>query len=155
MRKSDVITAVILMTRASDLGWLSGQKQRINASALATALMAADRDAKILARLHLDECNGDHEKCRACDGTGSRPTIGRQTVNCQMCKGTGRKTAEEIDKLARKRDRLEVQIVHRLQSVGILATIERDPRGGPVRLYTDDAYLRRDEPFVVLPMGGR
>lgn len=149
-RKSDIFTAVILMARASDGGWLSGQTQRIGARQIAVTLAEVNRDATRLARLHLDECNGDHEKCQACEGNGARN--GRP---CSICKGTGRKTDKEIAKLISLRDRLEVKILHKLKSIGILASIERDPRGGPVRVYTDSTYQRRDESICVLPMEGR
>lgn len=150
MKRIDVWATLIKLTRAADLEWLSGGT-RPSVTFLVTALDNVNRIARTLERMHTDECNGDHEKCQTCKGEGK----GYKGFPCNACHGWGRRTEREIDAWYRKRDTLEARAVAILKSAGLVGEIERDPRGGPVRVFASEADRSRgDMPIIVLPMGG-
>lgn len=159
-RRTRIAETVAVMTRLVDRGTL----RNASAFTIATTLDKLQRACVKVGRMHEEECNGDHEKCPRCASHPSK--LGPS--GCRVCGGTGRKTDDEVKAWLLARDKAERRIERLLRDLGFLPPsdttgnakaptweIERDPRGGPLRIYEDQADRKRgNSPRVVFPVEG-
>lgn len=153
-----------MMTRLVDAAWRAHSPKAFppSASTIATTLDKLHRACVKVARMHLDECNGDHEKCARCAAHPSKLGPG----GCRACGGTGRKTDDEVKAWTLARDRTERRIERMLRDLGFMPPsltsradvptweIDRDPRGGPLRLFRNQGERANGAASVVLPVEG-
>lgn len=168
-RRTRRIEATVAITRLVAAAW-KGNAFPPSAFTVATTLDKLHRACVKVARMHLDECNGDHEKCARCAGDGKVNVGASHAVpegfKCNACGGTGRKTDDEVKAWTTARDRTERRIERMLRDLGFAPPtlssqdvrptweIDRDPRGGPLRLFANQAERENGAASVVLPVEG-
>jgi hypothetical protein len=162
-RRTRNIEAVVLITRMIDRARVGRPNLAPSAFTIATTLDKLARASAKVARLHLDELNSDHEKCPKC----AADERGDRMKRCAACGGTGRISDEALKEWYLARDRAERRIEKMLRDLGFLPPsdttgrpdlptweIDRDVRGGTVKLYVDQEDRKRGVVSVVFPLEG-